>query len=140
MIIPYSEIQEILKDCYVNDGKKLWVKHSVYNGEREFAIAQIEMCMGLLSEEPINDKFIVQYLQGLLSLTNTESNHYEAFLNIVSEDDSLKEKALTGEKLSENEIAIVRELMQTNMAEYTMKGEYQRCCYTAMLAFFQTAY
>lgn len=122
MIIPYSEIQEILKDCYVNDGKKLRVKHSVYNGEREFAIAQIEMCMGLLSEEPINDKFIVQYLQGLLSLTNPESNHYEAFLNIVSEDDSLKEKALTGEKLSENEIAIVRELMQTNMAEYTMKG------------------
>lgn len=53
MIIPYSEIQEILKDCYVNDGKKLRVKHSVYNGEREFAIAQIEMCMGLLSEEPI---------------------------------------------------------------------------------------
>ena len=140
MIIPYSEIQEILKDCYVNDGKKLRVKHSVYNGEREFAIAQIEMCMGLLSEEPINDKFIVQYLQGLLSLTNPESNHYEAFLNIVSEDDSLKEKALTGERLSENEIAIVRELMQTNMAEYTMKGEYQRCCYTAMLAFFQTAY
>ena len=139
MIIPYSEIQEILKDCYVNDGKKLRVKHSVYNGEREFAIAQIEMCMGLLSEEAINDKFIVQYLQGLLSLTNPESNHYEAFLNIVSEDDSLKEKALTGEKLSENEIAIVRELMQTNMAEYTMKGEYQRCCYTAMLAFFQTA-
>ena len=68
MIIPYSEIQEILKDCYVNDGKKLRVKHSVYNGERE--------------------------LQGLLSLTNPESNHYEAFLNIVSEDDSLKEKAL----------------------------------------------
>lgn len=94
MIIPYSEIQEILKDCYVNDGKKLRVKHSVYNGEREFAIAQIEMCMGLLSEEPINDKFIVQYLQGFLSLTNPESNHYEAFLNIVSEDDSLKEKAL----------------------------------------------
>lgn len=93
--------------------------------------------MGLLSEEPINDKFIVQYLQGLLSLTNPESNHYEAFLNIVSEDDSLKEKALTGERLSENEIAIVRELMQTNMAEYTMKGEYQRCCYTAMLAFFK---
>ena len=27
MIIPYSEIQEILKDCYVNDGKKLRVKY-----------------------------------------------------------------------------------------------------------------
>ena len=26
------------------------------------------------------------------------------------------------------------------MAEYTMKGEYEQCCYTAMLAFFQTAY
>ena len=95
MIIPYSEIQEILKDCYVNDGKKLRVKHSVYNGEREFAIAQIEMCMGLLSEEPINDKFIVQYLQGLLSLTNPESNHYEAFLNIVSEENIRDDRCIT---------------------------------------------
>lgn len=140
MIIPYSEIQEILKDCYVNDGEKLRVKHPVYNGEREFAIAQIEMCMGLLSKDPINDKFIVQYLQGLLSLTNPQNNYYEAFLNIFIEDDSLKRKALSGEKLSESEIAIIKELMQTNMAEYTMKGEYQQCCYAAMLAFFQTAY
>ena len=74
MIIPYSEIQEILKDCYVNDGKKLRVKHSVYNGEREFAIAQIEMCMGLLSEEPINDKFIVQYLHNVINFSKKQKS------------------------------------------------------------------
>ena len=49
-------------------------------------------------------------------------------------------KALNGEKLSIGDIAVVKELMQKNMAEYEMKGEYQICCYSAMLAFFQTAY
>ena len=140
MIIPYSEIQEILKGSYIDDGEQILVKHSVYKGEREFAIVLIERCMGLLSKEPVNDKFIVQYLQGLLSLTNPENKHYEAFLNTFVPDSPLKEKALDGERLSLSDIAVIKELMQTNMAEYTMKGEYQRCCYAAMLAFFQTAY
>lgn len=96
--------------------------------------------MGLFNKETINDKFIVQYLQGILSLTNPENKHYEAFLNTFVSDTSLKVKALDGEKLSLNDIVIIKELMQTNMAKYTMKGEYQRCCYAAMLAFFQTAY
>jgi hypothetical protein len=63
MIIPYSEIHEILKGSYINDGEEILVKHSVYRGEREFALVLIERCMGLLSQENINDKFIVQYLQ-----------------------------------------------------------------------------
>lgn len=140
MIIPYSEIQQILNGCYIDDGEEILVKHSVYKGEREFAIALIERCMGLLSKEPVNDKFIVQYLQELLSLTCPENKHYEMFLNTFVSESLLKEKALDGEKLSKSDIAIIRELMQTNIAEYTMKGEYQSCCYKAMLAFFQTAY
>lgn len=88
----------------------------------------------------INDKFIVQYLQGLLALTNPESKHYEKFLNAFSPEPMLITKALNGEKLSIGDIAVVKELMQKNMAEYEMKGEYQICCYSAMLAFFQTAY
>lgn len=140
MIIPYSEIKEILKGCYIDDGGEILVKHSVYKGEREFALVLIERCMGLLGKEPINDRFIVQYLQGLLTLTNSENNHYEAFLNAFVSDVELKEKAMGGEKLSASDIAVIRELMQTNMAEYTMKGEYQSCCYAAMLAFFQTAF
>ncbi|MCI9414531.1 MAG: hypothetical protein HFJ79_05050 [Clostridiales bacterium] len=140
MIIPYNEIKEILKGSYIDDGEDILVKHSVYKGEREFAFVLIEKCMGLLSKEPVNDKLIVQYLQGLLSLTTPENKHYEVFLNTCVPETSLKGKALAGEKLSLIEIAVIRELMQSNMAEYTMKGEYQRCCYAAMLAFFQTAY
>ena len=48
-------------------------------------------------------------------------------------------KALNGEKLSIGDIAVVKELMQKNMAEYEMKGEYQICCYSAMLAFFSNS-
>lgn len=93
-----------------------------------------------MSRDIINDRFIVQYLQGLLALTNPESKHYENFLTAFSPEPSLIQKSLDGEKLSLGDIAVVKELMQANMAEYTMKGEYQRCCYSAMLAFFQTAY
>ena len=140
MIITYKEIHEILNGSYIDDGEEILTKHSAFNGEREFALVLIEQCMGLLSREVINDKFIVQYLQGLLALTNPESKHYEKFLNAFSPETMLITKALNGEKLSIGDIAVVKELMQTNMAEYMMKGEYQRCCYSAMLAFFQTAY
>ena len=139
MIIPYSEIHEILNGSYIDDGEEILTKHSAFNGEREFALVLIEQCMGLLSREVINDKFIVQYLQGLLALTNPESKHYEKFLNAFSPEPILITKALNGEKLSISDIAVVKELMQTNMAEYTMKGEYQRCCYSAMLAFFSNS-
>jgi hypothetical protein len=73
-------------------------------------------------------------------LTNPEAKHYEAYLNAFVLEDALREKALSAERLRPNDIAVIKELMQTNMAEYTMKGEYQSCCYSAMLAFFQTAY
>jgi hypothetical protein len=74
--------------------------------------------MELLSQENINDKFIVQYLQGLLSLTNIENTHYETCLVTFVNDLSLKEQALLGERLSANEVAMLKELMHTNMAEY----------------------
>lgn len=79
MIITYKEIHEILNGSYIDDGEEILTKHSAFNGEREFALVLIEQCMGLLSREVINDKFIVQYLQGLLALTNPESKHYENF-------------------------------------------------------------
>ena len=140
MIIPYSEIQEILNGSYTDNGEEILVKHSVYNGEREFALVLIAQCMCLLNRPNVNDKFVIQYLQGLLTLTTPENKHYEDFLNTFVPETSLKEKALAGEKLSSYDIAIIKELMQSNMAEYTMKGEYQRCCYSAMIAFFQTTY
>lgn len=140
MIIPYNEIKEILKGSCIDNGEEIAGKHSPCKGEREFALVLIEQCMGLLSREHVNDKFIIQYLQGLLALTNSENKHYEMYLNTFVSDSSLRKKALECEKLSLIDIAVIRELMQSNMGEYTMKGEYQSCCYTAMLAFFQTAY
>lgn len=68
-------------------------------------------------------------------MTNPESKHYEKFLNAFSPEFMLITKALNGEKLSIGDIAVVKELMKTNMAEYTIKGEYQRCCYSAMFVF-----
>lgn len=140
MIIPYSEIQEILDGSYIDNGEEILVKHSVYKREREFALVLIEQCMCLLNRQDVNDKFVIQYLQGLLALTVPENKHYETFLNTFVPETDIKAKALSGEKLSMYHIAALKELMQTNMAEYTMKGEYQKCCYSAMIAFFQTAY
>lgn len=42
MIIPYNEIQEILNGSYIDNGEKILTKHSVFNGEREFALVLIE--------------------------------------------------------------------------------------------------
>lgn len=96
--------------------------------------------MGLLQRQPINDLFIIQYLQGLLSLTDPENNHYYDYLEVFVDNLQFKKRALVGEKLSLIDRAVIKELMTSNIGEYTTKGEYQSCCYTAMLAFFQTAY
>lgn len=140
MIILYNEIKEILSRCYIDDGDKILVKHLADKGERDFALVLLGKCIGLLNRDPVDDKLIIQYLKGLLSLVNPELRHYEMFLNNFVSDTTLREKALAGEKLSITDISVIKELMQSNMAEYTMKSEYQSCCYSAMLAFFQTAY
>ncbi len=140
MIITYNEIKELTKGCYIDDGDEILVKHSVYNGEREFALVLIEMCLGLLSREKINDNFIVQYLQGLIALTMPDSKYYEDYLSSFVDDIKKREQALKGERLRDNDIALIKEMMQSNLGEYTMKGEYQSCCYSAMQAFFITTY
>lgn len=140
MIIPYSEIKELSNGCYIDVGDEILVKHSVYTGERDFALVLIEKCLGLLGREEINDNFIVQYLQGLLAITLPGNTHYIDFLDTFVKDEKKVNEAMQGEKLHANDIAVIKELMQTNMAEYTMKGEYQRCCYSAIVAFFLTAY
>ena len=45
VIIPYSEIHEILKGSYIDDGEEILTKHSAFNGEREFALVLIEQCI-----------------------------------------------------------------------------------------------
>ena len=140
MIIPYNEIKELSKNCYVDYGDEICVCHSAEDGEREFALMLIAKCLGLLSRESINDKFIVQYLQSLISLTNPENNHYKWFLDNFIRDTEKCQKALNGEQLTEYDKPILKELMLSNIGEYTMKGEYQSCCYSAMYAFFLTVY
>lgn len=140
IIIPFQEIQELTKGCYIDDGDEILVKHSVFEGEKAFALVLIEKCIGLLSRNSINDKFIVQYLQGLLALTNKENKHYESYLEAFVGNPELRTMALQKEKLSTQDCKVIKELIGSNLAEYTMKGEYQSCCYSAMTAFFITAY
>ena len=45
VIIPYSEIHEILNGSYIDDGEEILTKHSAFNSEREFALVLIEQCM-----------------------------------------------------------------------------------------------
>lgn len=140
IIIPFQEIQELTRGCYIDDGDEILVKHSVLEGEKAFALVLIEKCIGLLTRSSINDKFIVQYMQGLLALTNKESKHYENYLNGFIDNPELRAAALQKEKLSIQALRVIKELIGSNLAEYTMKGEYQSCCYSAMRAFFITAY
>lgn len=140
IIIPFQEINELTKGIYIDDGEEIFVKHSVLDGEKAFALVLIERCLGLLGRTQINDMFIVQYLQGLLSLANKESHHYEQYLNAFVENSNPRILALQKKKLSIQDIRVIKELILSNMAEYTMKGEYQSCCYSAMKAFFITVY
>ncbi|MFL0270132.1 hypothetical protein [Candidatus Clostridium radicumherbarum] len=140
LIITESEIMEYTKKMFIDDGEIIIGKHNVFKGERDFALCMIEQTVGLLERTKINDEFVIQYLQGLISLSRDELHHYEEYLKAFSPNNKITEIAMQGEKLSKQDKRVLAEIMESNLAEYTMKGEYQSCCYTAMKAFLIAAY
>lgn len=54
----------------------------------------IEQILGLLDRENTNDKFVIQYLQGLISLSQDELHHYEEYLKIFAPNNKITEIAL----------------------------------------------
>ena len=140
IIIPHTEIKELTKNCYINDGEEILTAHNPIDGEKAFALVLIEKCIGLLKEDNINDELIVQYLQGLISLTQDNVSYYTYYLNTYIKNKLAIDNALSKEKLSIQNKHALKELMGCNIAEYETKGEYQSCCYSAMEAFFLTAY
>lgn len=139
-IITESEIEEYTKKVFIDNGETIVGKHTVFNGEKDFTLCMIEQTLGLLEREEINDKFIIQYLQGLISLSQDQSHHYEEYLKAFAPNDKVREVAMSGEKLSRYEKKVLEEMMKSNLGEYMMKGEYQSCCYSAMKAFLITSY
>lgn len=140
IIIAESEIKEYTKKIFIDNVETIVGNHTVFNGDKDFAHCMIEQTLGLLERDEINDKFIIQYLQGLISLIQDELHHYEEYLKAFAPNDRVREGAKKGERLSKYDKKVLEEMMKSNLGEYMMKGEYQSCCYSAMKAFFITAY
>jgi len=140
IIITRQEIQELTQECFTDNGDKIFVKHSVADGEKAFALVLIENCLALLKRNDINDNFIIQYMQGLLSLSNSQSRHYEEYLHTFITSRDIQTTSLKKEHLSVQDRRVLKELMTSNLAEYATKNEYQSCCYSAMNVLFLTAY
>jgi len=140
VIITENEIIEYTKNMFSDDGKTIIGKHNVFSGEKEFALCMIEQTLGLLEREKINDKYVIQYLQGLISLAQNELHHYKEFLEVFAQNIEIKENATQGKKLAKQDKRVLAEIMKSNLAEYMMKSEYQSCCYSAMKAFLIAAY
>lgn len=139
-IITHSEIDNYIQGCYADNGENIIGKHGVFSGEKDFALCMIEQTLGLLNRAEKNDKFIIQYLQGLQSLSNIDSSHYKDYLSSFAPTAQVKEQAMHGDKLSGQDRRILAETMRSNLGEYLTKGDYQSCCYSAMQAFLIAAY
>lgn len=140
IIITESEIIEYTKKMFIDDGETIIGHHNVFYGEKDFALCMIEQILGLLERTKINDEFVIQYLQGLISLSQDESLHYKEYLKAFVSNDKISESAMQGKKLSKQDKRVLDEIMKSNLGEYMMKSEYQSCCYSAMKAFLITAY
>ena len=139
-IITYSEISEYIENYYTDTDDRIVGKHGAFTGEKDFALCMIEQIIGLLNRPIKNDKFIIQYLQGLMALSQKNSSHYEDYLSAFAPTQETKARAMQGSRLSEQDRRVLEETMRSNLCEYTMKGEYQSCCYSAMQAFLIAAY
>lgn len=140
LMITYREIEERCKGMYWEEWE-IVTKHNPYKGEKEFAMCMIANILALLEKESKNDNFIIQYLQGLCSLSKTDSKEYNFFLEkVVKADDDTITKALDGKRLSKYERKLLAEMMKSNLGEYMMKSDYQTCCYSAMKVFLITTY
>lgn len=139
-ILTYQEIHEMLHGLYSDDGENIICKHNPFNGEKSFALCLLSQTLALLRRTEISDAFIIQYLQGLLALTNDEFQHYQNYLEMFAPNSEVKAKAIKGERLSIQDKRVLAETMESTLAEYYMKGEYQSCCYSAMVAFVISSY
>lgn len=139
LTITYNEIKERCRGLYWDDWK-IVTKHNPYKGEKEFAMCMIANILALIERDNINDNFIIKYLQSLISLSKEESKEYEVFLNIMDVNKENRISALNGEKISKYERDLLKEMIMSNLAEYTMKSDYQNCCYSAMKVFLITTY
>ena len=140
IIITQEEIAEYTKNLFTDSDERITGKHTPFGGEKSFALSMIEQTLGLLNRDTIHDEFVIQYLQGLLALCFEEQHHYEQYLDMFAPNNGIKAKALSAAKLSRQDKRILEETMKSNLGEYTMKGEYQSCCYSAMQAFLIAAY
>ena len=140
IIMTYQEIKELKQGLYIDSGEEIVCKHNPFDGEKSFALCLIGQILALLDRREINDNFVIQYLQGLLALTKDELHHYKNYVETFAPNKELKDNAMNGEKLSIQDKRLLEEIMQSNLAEYTMKGEYQSCCYSSMIAFLIACY
>lgn len=143
IIISNLEIEEYTRDIFRDNGKQISTKHNVFNGEKDFTLCIIEQTLGLLKREKIDDERIIYYLQGLMQLSKDSNNHYEWFLKNIIQDKTMQEIGMKNSnynKLSKEEKRVLNEMMMSNIGEYLMKGEYQSCCYSAMITFFIATY
>ncbi|MDK0710395.1 hypothetical protein P5E62_14595 [Clostridium perfringens] len=139
LTITYREIEEYCKGIFFEDWEII-TKHNCLKGEKAFAMCMIEYILASIEKEHVNDKFVIQFLQSLISLSKIDSNEYEVFLKMINLESTTIKRSLSGKKLSEYERKLLREMMMSNLSEYTMKSNYQNCCYSAMKVFLVTTY
>lgn len=140
IIITESEIEEYTKNIFYNCRDEIIGKHNPTHGEKDFVLCMIEQCLGLLEREKIDDQRLIIFTNSMISLANEPIKEYDVFLDMIYNDPIVKEQAHKGKLLSYIDRKILDEMMQSNLAEYLMKGEYQNCCYTAMKTFLIALY
>lgn len=143
LVITSSEINELTKNAYSVSENQIYGKHGCFNGEKDFALCEIEQIMGLLEKEEIDDEKVIIYTKDLYCMSKENNNVYERFLKAMSFDsEDYWDGINRGKKnpLSEQDRRILDEMAGSNYFEYLMKGEYQSCCYSAMKVFLVTMY
>ncbi|QAA32170.1 hypothetical protein [Clostridium manihotivorum] len=149
-MIDWKPINEKVDGEYLDNVVGIIPRHNYITGLKNYVLATLEQLIGNLSRLNINDDMIKFLCSSLYSVAQRGSDRYFEVIKEVHQIACIEENlediitkiknTYQNNTLTDPEAIILSEIASMNYNEYLMKGDYQRCDYSAMLTLSKLAY
>ena len=149
-MLNWKPINELVDGEYLDDKSSIIPRHNFVTGLKNYVLATLEQLMGHLNRPSVNDDMIKFLCSSLYTVAQRGNERYFEVIQEVYEvtnfenniDALIKriKKNYQDNILTDPENLVLSEIVSMNYNEYLMKGDFQRCDYSAMLTLSRLAY
>lgn len=149
-MLNWKPINELVDGEYLDDKSGIIPRHNFIMGLKNYVLATLEQLMGHLSRPTVNNDMIKFLCSSLYTVAQRGNERYFEVIQDVCEittlennsDDLIQmvKKNYQDNILTDPESLVLSEIVSMNYNEYLVKGDFQRCDYSAMLTLSRLAY